>query len=182
MLNLFQLCLSLVEGLQMCFGWFPLWVHRPDNQSKEVFRVNGFVKLCTDALKMCISAWLLASNCKQFSCEIIMSIMRDYLQNLTLVMTVFPFSDKCLSTYPEDSRSLGTERKEKRESRLENLWFSFKCHSVMQACLYFIGGLYSVLAAQSFRASALLIMTSEQGRGYFQHTNSHKHNYTNPAF
>ncbi len=110
------------------------------------------------------------------------SMTRDDLQNLTLVTTVFPFSDKCLSTYPEDSRSLETERKEKRELKLENLWFSFKCHSVIQVCLYFMGGLYSVLAAQSFRASALLIMTSVQGRGYFQHANSHKHNYTNPAF
>lgn len=39
-------------------------------------------------------------------------------------------------------------------------------------CLYFIGGLYSVFVAQRFRALALLIMTSVQGQGYFQHTNT----------
>lgn len=91
------------------------------------------------------------------------SIRRDDLQNLTLVTTVLPFSDKCLSTYPDDSRSLGTEKTKKREEKFENLRFSFKCHSVLQGCLYFIEWLYSVLAAQSFRASARLIMTSVQG-------------------
>lgn len=33
-------------------------------------------------------------------------------------------------------------------------------------------GLYSVFVAQCFRVLALLIMTSVQGRGYFQHTNT----------
>lgn len=46
------------------------------------------------------------------------------------------------------------------------------CHSATQVCLYFIGGLYSFFVAQSFGALALLIMTSVQGRGYFQHTNT----------
>lgn len=53
-------------------------------------------------------------------------------------------------------------------------WKTVKCmcHSATQACLYFIEGLYSSFVAQSFKALALLIMTSVQGRGYFQHTNT----------
>lgn len=124
------------------------------------------------------AAFLLTANCLMM--EEWVSKRREDLQNLTLVTTVFPFSDRCLSTYPDDSRSLGTERRWKNIIQ-ERKFVIFIQVSLRYAwCLYFIGWLYS--AAQSFRASAQLITTSVQGRGYFQHINSHKHNYTNTAF
>lgn len=58
---------------------------------------------------------------------------------------------------------------------------TFMCHSATQVCLCFIGGLYSFFVAQRFRALALLIMTSVQGRGYFQHTNTITQTLTNVA-
>lgn len=60
--------------------------------------------------------------------------------DLTSVTTAVPFSDRCLSTYTEDSRSLEAERRDEKVVNAESCVFpplSFKSHSVtVSACLW----------------------------------------------
>lgn len=96
------------------------------------------------------------------------------LQALTLVTTGFPFSDRCLSTYAEDSRSLEAERRVNRLLTLAKSCAPPLIQASISCCVRWV----PAFILQSFRALERLIMTSTRRTRLFP---ARKHNYTHPA-
>lgn len=78
---------------------------------------------------------------------------REVRQALTLVTTGSPFSDRCLSTYAEDSRSLEAERREKRLLTLAKSCAPPPPHSSVNQSLRALGSSLYTAELQSIRAA-----------------------------
>lgn len=102
---------------------------------------------------------------------------REVRQALTLVTTGSPLSDRCLSTYAEDSRSLQAERRVKRLLTLAKSCVP-PTSPLIQASIILCVRWAPAFILQSFRALERLIMTSTRWTRLFP---ACKHNYTHPA-